>query len=89
MSEDIGKTLDKRNSTHGDYVKQCWITNEIKHVIRQGKNYDGLSPYAMEALDMIAVKIGRIMEGNPLEPDHWHDIAGYATLTERELLKDD
>lgn len=38
-----------------------------------------------EALDMIQHKIGRILSGNPNEPDHWHDIAGYATLVENIL----
>jgi hypothetical protein len=36
-----------------------------------------------EALDMILHKIARIVNGNPNETDHWHDIAGYATLVEQ------
>lgn len=44
-----------------------------------------LTPEQCEALDMIQHKIGRILSGNPNEPDHWHDIAGYATLVENIL----
>ena len=39
-----------------------------------------LSPDQAEALDMIAHKIARILNGDPNHHDHWHDIAGYATL---------
>jgi len=35
-----------------------------------------------EALEMIAHKIGRILNGDPNYADSWHDIAGYAKLAE-------
>jgi hypothetical protein len=38
-----------------------------------------------ETLSMIAHKIGRIIAGNPEEPDHWRDIAGYAQLVANRL----
>ena len=38
-----------------------------------------------EALDMIAHKIGRIINGNPHYKDSWVDIAGYAQLVVDEL----
>jgi len=41
-----------------------------------------------EALDMIAHKIGRIVNGDPDYEDSWRDIAGYATLVADRLLKD-
>lgn len=34
---------------------------------------------------MIAVKIARILVGDCNHPDHWHDIAGYATLVADRL----
>jgi hypothetical protein len=42
-----------------------------------------------ESLDMISNKIARIVNGNPSEPDHWIDIAGYATLIANRLIKED
>lgn len=33
---------------------------------------------------MIQHKIGRILNGDPAYADSWHDIAGYATLVEKE-----
>ena len=38
-----------------------------------------------EALDMIFHKIARILNGDPNYADSWHDIAGYATLIDKEL----
>lgn len=34
---------------------------------------------------MIQHKVGRILSGNFTEPDHWRDVAGYATLIEKIL----
>jgi hypothetical protein len=39
-----------------------------------------------EALDMIAHKIGRILNGDPNYADSWHDLEGYARLVEQRLI---
>ena len=39
----------------------------------------------LEALDMIAHKIARIINGDPDYADSWHDIAGYAKLVADRL----
>lgn len=39
----------------------------------------------VEALEMIAHKIGRIINGDPNYADSWHDIAGYAKLVADRL----
>jgi hypothetical protein len=49
------------------------------------EGYKELNPVQMEALEMIAHKIARILNGNPDHHDHWHDIAGYATLVAERL----
>lgn len=50
--------------------------------------YEGwhrLDPDQREALDMIASKIARILNGDPNYDDNWIDIAGYATLVAKRL----
>jgi len=42
-----------------------------------------------EALEMIAHKIARILNGDPNYADNWIDIAGYATLVANRLEKED
>jgi hypothetical protein len=38
-----------------------------------------------EALEMIASKMSRIVNGNPDKIDNWDDIAGYAKLVADQL----
>lgn len=78
---DIRETLNERHNTHGDYGDHADTTQKLKDVIRSGRTYGSLNAHERETLDMIAHKIGRIVSGNPHFHDHWHDIAGYATLS--------
>lgn len=72
--------IAEREKTHGSFSSKARFIQVIKDVIRDPAGYDDLHPAQREALDMIAVKIGRILYGDPNEPDHWLDIAGYASL---------
>lgn len=47
--------------------------------------WDSLSSDQQEALEMIAHKIARILNGNPNKIDSWEDIAGYAILVAERL----
>jgi hypothetical protein len=82
----IQDTLNQRQKTHGDFQENGRIMQMLKEVMRmKGKNWDALPAHQKEALEMIQHKIGRILSGNPNEPDHWKDIAGYATLVQNIL----
>ena len=87
MTTDISALLKERGRTHGDYVVHARVTQDLKRVITHHicdldiKLHDDMA----ETLDMIAHKIGRIIAGNPAEPDHWRDIAGYAQLVANRL----
>jgi len=80
----VNDTIEQRQSTHGIWSDQAACTWAIKNLFSQMRRTN-LSVSQQESLDMIATKIGRILTGNANEPDHWHDIAGYATLVEKEL----
>jgi hypothetical protein len=45
-----------------------------------GKNWDVLKDTQREALELIAMKIARILSGDHNYRDHWDDIEGYAEL---------
>ena len=84
----IQKTLKERQKTHGDFATHALISQSIKESMWSfitKEKMDSLEPYQVEALEMIAHKIARILNGNPNTHDHWHDIAGYATLVANEL----
>lgn len=84
QSISIEDTLAQREKTHGSFAVHAEITQNLKQVLVNNTIENVLTPSQQEALDMICHKIGRIIAGNPNEPDHWHDIAGYATLVEKE-----
>ena len=81
----IAKTLKQRQKTHGDFQTHAVISQHLKGTMSSYESYKELSPVQMEALEMIAHKIARILNGNPDHHDHWHDIAGYATLVAETL----
>lgn len=84
----IENTLQERETRYGEYMDVAIIAQSIKYAMQQSKNWSELDPDQMESLDMIANKIGRILNGDPNYDDSWHDIAGYATLIAERLRKD-
>lgn len=84
---DINQTLEERQKTHGEFLSHARISMQLKLFIADEirKEDKDLSYVQREALDMICHKIARILNGNPDTHDHWHDIAGYATLVANRL----
>lgn len=70
----------ERRKTHGSWIEQANVASTIKRDLRAATGWHGLPPWRQEALDMIAVKLSRVVVGNADEPDHWDDIGGYAHL---------
>ena len=74
--------LEERAKTHGHFCDVATSAQVIKSEINRADHLDFTQ---IEALDMIATKIARILHGNPNERDHWLDIEGYARLVRLEL----
>lgn len=87
MTQDITSTLQERGARYGRFTGHAEITQALKRIIGEALVVRGrsLSPDQQEALDMIAHKIGRIVNGDPDYSDSWHDIAGYAQLVADRL----
>lgn len=83
----IENTLEQRGTRYGKFENHADISQVIKTAMKSG-NWYSLAPDQKEALDMIAHKIARILNGDPNYIDSWHDIAGYATLVEKRLADD-
>ena len=88
MSDHVEQTIIARASTHGDFLKRATICQDIKVILYSSGNWFQLEADERDALELIAVKISRILSGDPDEPDHWRDLAGYARLVERRLAGD-
>lgn len=85
--DDVQATLNERGKTHGDFVAQARTAQELKQRIALDPVlWERLTADQRGALQTIMMKVSRILHGNPSEPDHWRDIAGYATLVENTLV---
>lgn len=71
--------LNERAKTHGSFEMNARISQDIKKLFHDYGS-GSLGPIQREALDMIALKLSRILSGYQLYKDHWDDIAGYAKL---------
>ena len=76
----VAQTIEDRQPAYGDFTVNAGIAQQLKGVLRE--NDGALTDVQRESLDMIMVKIGRILSGDANHADSWHDIAGYATLAE-------
>lgn len=79
---DVRSTLKQRGSVHGDFTYQARSAQATKTLWRMHPGYQQLDDIKREALEMIALKVARILCGDPEHKDHWRDIAGYAVLVE-------
>lgn len=77
--------LSERQSTHGSFADNAAISQSIKRIFHAAPGWQALSEVQKESLEMIALKLSRILSGRADEPDHAKDIAGYATLIVKEL----
>ena len=85
MTQDINDTLAERGSRYGKFRTHANISQDLKYVMHNTNNWGDMSNDKHEALDMIAHKIGRILNGDPEYADSWIDLAGYATLVVKNL----
>jgi hypothetical protein len=73
---------DPRHKQHGTFSQRSIVAQAIKArfelSIRLNENQ--FDDDQRQALDEIAGKLSRIVCGNPHDPEHWDDIAGYAKL---------
>lgn len=83
----VSDTLNERHKTYGIFEDLSKVAVDIKAAVRDGLKTSGgkLASDQQEAIDMIATKIARIVNGTPDKTDHWTDIAGYATLVADRL----
>jgi hypothetical protein len=83
----IVATLTERGTRYGKFSGHAQVTQELKRVMSRhaaalNKTF---TDSQWESLEMIAHKIGRIVNGDPDYADSWIDIAGYAKLVADEL----
>jgi hypothetical protein len=85
---DIAATLAERGSRYGAFDEHARITQNLKRTMADSPNWHRLADDQRETLEMVAHKIGRILNGDPDYDDSWIDIAGYAKLVADRLTSD-
>ena len=84
-TQGVDAILSERGARYGDFGGHARITQRIKRVMAESDKWNHLSWAQQEALEMIAHKLGRILNGDPNYKDSWTDIIGYARLVEETL----
>jgi hypothetical protein len=79
--------LAEREKTHGSFKTNAEISQQLKHIFHEHIIVNFKSEQ-VEALDMIALKLSRILSGQANFKDHWRDLSGYSLLA-MEACDDD
>lgn len=84
----VEATLAERGERYGDFAEGSELACNLKDTLRLHRCHGDLLFGQRQALDIIMDKVSRIINGDPMYADNWHDIAGYATLGEQLCKKD-
>lgn len=82
--DEVAALTATRQTTHGDFRTNARISQKLKAVVRSYDGWEHLDDVEKESVDMICLKLSRIISGKSLERQHWEDVEGYARLAVRE-----
>ena len=87
MNDVVAEITAKRNSVYGPFLHNAIVAQAIKRALRgipdpdnEGLCWEHLPQDVHEALDLIALKMSRIVTGDHAYLDNWDDIGGYAKI---------
>lgn len=85
---EVNETLKQRGSVYGEFREQVKCVDAITNAMIDCACANGREPLGTEMAEWhyLAIKLARIAV-NPNHVDSYHDLAGYATLMERERMK--
>lgn len=86
MISSIDDTLTQRGARYGEFPDHASVTQGLKDIMKSHKGWGNLADDQKEALEMVAHKVGRIINGDPNYIDSWTDIIGYTRLVEKRLI---
>jgi hypothetical protein len=85
--EGIDATLAERGNNYGSYEDHARITQSIKVAMMDSKNWFEMPDHLRETLEMLAHKIGRILNGDHKYLDSVRDCVGYLKLSQEIMEK--
>lgn len=81
-ANELENTLKARGGVYGHFHENADVAQAIKDALRNHPGWDMLPATMREGLDLVALKMSRIVTGDWRHKDNPHDIAGYAKLME-------
>jgi hypothetical protein len=79
--------INVRSDTHGPFTENARIAQAAKEIWRGSPNWPKLSEFQREVLDLMTIKIARMLSGDHNCEEHWVDMAGYPMLVARALAE--
>jgi hypothetical protein len=83
----IDTTLAERGERYSPngFIEVARMSQNLKRTMRSAPNWASLPADARESLEMIQLKISRMIIGDPGYEDNVIDIIGYATLMQKGI----
>jgi len=86
--DSINGTLEKRGKSYGSFEDNANLSQALMNIVKNAPGSENLHNSHLSALDMIFMKIARMVNGDPMHADNPHDIAGYAKLLENYVKQE-
>jgi hypothetical protein len=81
----IEEILEERGARYGQFPEVALVAQNVKAAMRHSANWHRLPADMKESLEMVANKLGRILNGDPSYADSWRDAEGYLKLVADRL----
>jgi len=81
----IENVLEERGKRYGEFKDHAQLCQALKATMYSGQSWMDCTDSQKQALEVIADKIARMLNGDPSYDDNWIDIIGYAQLVLNQL----
>lgn len=78
----VQDTLNQRGAEYGDWRQDGGLADRLICSVELEPRWKQMPAFMRQSIRMILVKVARLVVGNPRNKDSWHDIQGYAKLSE-------
>ena len=83
------ETLNDRERKYGDFTVVAAAIQAFKMVARSSPGWPKMTAVQRETMDMMFMNQCRILYGDPMHADSWHNACGYAMLATEEFVRQD
>ena len=87
--QNVREILEEREKVSGKYRDVSRMIQDTLRLWSTGPNWSKLTDAQVTSLEMIALKVTRILQGDNNHIDSWRDISGYAELAAVDLEEGD